>query len=695
MNINEFEKHLTNVKHQGNERIAACPVCEKGDPKGKHLYYRKEEGRLLLDCKHGCSFEEIMATIPLEVKTSQEEWKLLRSHMYHDERGLVLAKKSIFQVGGSKQAVWHRKEGTGFVKGLEGLKAPLYNLNGVVNADLSETIYIVEGEKDVDTLTSLGYAATSSPHGARWSKDYIQVFKDREVIIIPDNDEPGRAYGDETVKSLRGIAASVGLLDISRHIEGFAAKGDVSDVLEKYGEERLRELLKRVVWEEDFTGEEQPPRWLIREEGSDGKPRLYLNESIFVSEFKQMNSLACINGVFYNLKGPLPENRIVNMIHLEITRYFNKNLAAKERSLLVALKAEAYQEFGEPDPSLICCANATLKVQKGSALLVKGPAFAMNKLAVDYIADAPVPKSWINFLAELLYEEDIPCLQEYLGYCLIPTTIAQKCLNITGRGGEGKSRIGVACNAIFGSTMISEKIGKIAEDRFLIPQLDGKNLFYDDDLDTKKLTDTGLFKNLVTNELLLQGERKGVDKFPVRSYARFLACGNSQLASCFDKTDGFYRRMLIMKCKPKVRGEGKDDPYLGSKLIEEKEGIFLWMIEGLQRLIDNDFKFSVSERMRENLNQAKEDDTNIISFLRDPEYLVYNEGAKIPSKDLLSLYKQWCEMNAEVPLADRTFLEYMKSNQEQLGIAYMDQIRLPNGSRVRGYTGLSKAKTGR
>lgn len=81
--------------------------------------------------------------------------------------------------------------------------------------------------------------------------------------------------------------------------------------------------------------------------------------------------------------------------------------------------------------------------------------------------------------------------------------------------------------------------------------------------------------------------------------------------------------------------------------------------------------------------------------MRDTDYLVFNEGAKIPSIELLSLYKHWCEMNAEVPLADRTFLEYMKSNQEQLGIAYMDQIRLPNGSRVRGYTGLSKAKTGR
>ena len=133
-----------------------------------------------------------------------------------------------------------------------------------------------------------------------------------------------------------------------------------------------------------------------------------------------------------------------------------------------------------------------------------------------------------------------------------------------------------------------------------------------------------------------------------------------------------------------------------TKLIAEKEGILLWMLEGLQRLLDNDFRFSISQRMQENLRQAKEDDTNIIAFMRDTEYLERSEESAVSSRNLLDLYKYWCNRNAEVPLADRTFLEYIKGNQEKLGIVYSDRMKLgSNGSRVRGYRGLEVTEAGR
>ena len=65
------------------------------------------------------------------------------------------------------------------------------------------------------------------------------------------------------------------------------------------------------------------------------------------------------------------------------------------------------------------------------------------------------------FLSELLEPEDIPALQEYLGYCLIPSTKGQKMLMLIGKGGEGKSRIGVVMNAIFGLNMNTSSIQKV------------------------------------------------------------------------------------------------------------------------------------------------------------------------------------------------------------------------------------------
>ena len=53
--------------------------------------------------------------------------------------------------------------------------------------------------------------------------------------------------------------------------------------------------------------------------------------------------------------------------------------------------------------------------------------YCMNRLPISYVPEAPAPTRWLQFLNELLYEEDIPALQEYIGYCLLPVTKRRKC----------------------------------------------------------------------------------------------------------------------------------------------------------------------------------------------------------------------------------------------------------------------------
>ncbi|HAH78041.1 MAG TPA: DNA primase, partial [Ruminococcaceae bacterium] len=50
--------------------------------------------------------------------------------------------------------------------------------------------------------------------------------------------------------------------------------------------------------------------------------------------------------------------------------------------------------------------------------------FCLNRIAAEYRPGAPKPELWLKFLNDLLYPEDIPTLQEFLGYCLVPTTKA-------------------------------------------------------------------------------------------------------------------------------------------------------------------------------------------------------------------------------------------------------------------------------
>jgi hypothetical protein len=73
----------------------------------------------------------------------------------------------------------------------------------------------VEGEKDVDHLMGLGLVATTSPMGAgKWRDHYSESLRGKAVVLIPDNDQPGRDHMNKVAEGLVGIAASIRWLDL-------------------------------------------------------------------------------------------------------------------------------------------------------------------------------------------------------------------------------------------------------------------------------------------------------------------------------------------------------------------------------------------------------------------------------------------------------------------------------------------------
>lgn len=116
----------------------------------------------------------------------------------------------------------------------------LYRLPELLAADPAETVWYVEGEKDVETLRAAGLVATTNPGGCRhgWREHYAADLRGRHVVVVPDADGPGRVLAGNVVAGLRGRAASAITLQLPIH-----GRDDVSDWLAARGHiPRLVEL---------------------------------------------------------------------------------------------------------------------------------------------------------------------------------------------------------------------------------------------------------------------------------------------------------------------------------------------------------------------------------------------------------------------------------------------------------------------
>lgn len=146
-----------------------------------------------------------------------------------------------------------------------------------------------------------------------------------------------------------------------------------------------------------------------------------INEALFCDEFLSARKLVFSGGEFFT-----PDGRVTDDLPLRSEIYDAlkccacNNIPKKISNIIEVLKLSANAEDFRPDAEHIHAANGTLGLDgvftEGRTEIVR------SRLPVAYRPYAPVPEKWLRFLGGLLYPEDIPTLQEYLGYCLIPCT---------------------------------------------------------------------------------------------------------------------------------------------------------------------------------------------------------------------------------------------------------------------------------
>lgn len=410
-------------------------------------------------------------------------------------------------------------------------------------------------------------------------------------------------------------------------------------------------------------------------------------EADFCRWFLQQHPMKCLNGCFYTAGGFTEDASVKRMIYEHIRDLGLSGLSRRVDQLLQALKLEAYVNQLPVHTDRIPVLNGTLYLEGTFTDEVE---ICLNRLQVHYNPDAPLPVTWFNFLNDLLDYDDQLTMQEYMGYCMIPCTKAQQMVFLIGSGGEGKSRIGLVLKKLFGDSMNISSLHKIETNKFARADLENKLLMVDDDLRMSALPSTNYIKTIVTAEEATDIERKGLQSVQRFLYARLLCLGNGSPSALYDKSKGFYRRQIIITTKERP-DERVDDPFLIEKMTAELDGIFLWCYEGLRRLIANNYRFTISDRAKENLRDAEESGNNLTVFLFSEDYIRFEENASATTADVYRGYMVWCRDNAEKPVAQRTLATFLKQNAVTYHIRPDNNVFNRDGKRVRGFRGLRVA----
>jgi putative DNA primase/helicase len=211
----EIAHHL-HGKRSGQGYSCRCPAHDDRTPS---LSIRESEGKILAKCHAGCPQEAVVSALKDLGLWPKPEAKrvIVNQYDYTDASGKPLYQvcrtdpKGFFQRCPDGYGGWRNR-------GPRSEDKVLYRLPEVLDAPI---VFLVEGERDVETLRDYGFVATTHCGGAKapWLRQYTETLRGREVILIPDNDRPGWERAKIIAAELLDAARPLILLDLPPDIK--------------------------------------------------------------------------------------------------------------------------------------------------------------------------------------------------------------------------------------------------------------------------------------------------------------------------------------------------------------------------------------------------------------------------------------------------------------------------------------------
>jgi putative DNA primase/helicase len=313
------------------------------------------------------------------------------------------------------------------------------------------------------------------------------------------------------------------------------------------------------------------------------------------------------------------------------------------------------------NPYILNLENTRLDIRSGKCLEFNPDVIEFDRLPISYD-----PSAYCADVDKMLNKvfvgdrEVIDLFEEMLGAVLIKHNRYQKGFLFYGSGSNGKSTILNLIKEFLGfrnyTTMSLENV----TDRFNKAELENKLANIGDNANNVTLKDTGTLKKLISGDAI-SVEKKGGTPYTIEPYATHIySCNN--IPSSFDKSDGFYRRWILIPFNAKLSPLDEDyDPMILDKITEPHALSYLLniAIRGAERLIKNG-SFTEPQTVRDALESYKIDNSNVLSWIDekelDEDYFLDNSTDK-----LYSDFADWCRLGGAKVSGRNKFYKEVRS----------------------------------
>lgn len=661
---------------KNNEAMAHCPFPDHEDS-NPSFSFNTESG--LYFC-HGCNknghVTQLVKDLGLELHTKAnvptnqskkqptKKWKKHdREHIYFNEKGEPHLLIGIDGTGKEKKVIQYHWEDNKWLVGGVNHHVP-YHLVDIKRAVKSnKIIFIVEGEKDADTLKSRNFSATTNAGGAeKWPTEsaFNAHFKNAQIVILPDNDQVGKKHALKVASILKDIASDIKILELP----DLNQKEDVTDWILKG--HTLQDLKKLVLNTPSLTKE------VLEKTDDEVKEVKKVTVSVFFDESNKFQPVWLgkyllekypmfnLNGVLY-----LYENGVYKASGEEtIKRNIQRLLGDRSRKVYIQealswLKIETFipdERALFTNDDFINVKNGLLNWKTGELLPHTPHQLSTIQIPVDY--DPHADTAFIDkFFQGVIPTDAIPTIEEMFGYCLLPTTEYQTAFMFTGEGSNGKSTVINMLTAFVGTENTTNiSLQDLEKNRFKLAQLQGKLINTFSDLSHKALETSGTFKSIVAGDRM-SAEFKGKDAFDFEPFARLVFSANEPPASR-DVSKAYFRRWIIIpfpysfdQSSPNAK---KGDPHLSAKLKqpENLSALLKVALGGLKRLTENK-GFTMNESTLKALEQYKQDIDNVKAFIK--EVCSVGPGECVSRPNFYNAYSKWCHESGFRPLGKNKF----------------------------------------